>query len=108
MTKESKKAAGRKKKRRFVRDYEVEILEYYRQGKTVEAIMEKTGFKKSTINKFLRENGYGAGDTCSGPGRGKKLSGENLARAVPRKIEAEVIRAGGKVYKDVTEQYAGW
>lgn len=108
MAGKSKRAAGRKKKRRFLKDYEEEILEYYRQGKTVEEIAEKTGFTKSTLHKFLRENGCGAGDTSSGPGRGKKPSEENLTRAVPRKAETEVIRAGGKVYKDVTAQYAGW
>lgn len=108
MAEKSRKAAGRKSKRRFLKDYGAEILEYYRQGKTVETIMKKTGFAESTLRKFLRENRCGTGDTGSGPGRGKKPGGENLIRAVPRKTETELIRAGGKVYKDVTAQYTGW
>lgn len=97
-----KKKSGRMEKRRE------ELIGYRKQGKTLKEIGELTGFSVGALSDFFRHNGFKPGYRPRYGGTATVPKTGNLTYAVPRKAKNETIRDGTKVYRDVTEMYAGW
>jgi len=96
------------RKGRSMEEHKKEIMGYREQGKTIKEIGELTGFSVGALSEFLRKCGFESRYGERRTGTVTKLKKENLTYAVPRKPGNAVIREGGKVYRDVTEIYAGW
>lgn len=97
-----------RKKKGSMEEHKKEIMGYRQQGKTIKEIGELTGFSVGALSGFLKECGFPSGYRARCSGTATKQKEEKLTYAVPRKAGNAVIRDGTKVYRDVTEMYAGW
>lgn len=91
------------KRKRSMNDYKDTIIGMRKEGRTLDEIVEVTGFGRPSVCKFLREHGLGKYQTKNIFRAEEDLIDENTVFVKPKKETVERFYIDGKWYVTVPE-----